>query len=268
MPLAIDLVDKYFWQPIVTDSGYNLINSITYALLAVLGLYLVYKLLEKLEINIDMKFFYALLPFIVLGSLLRAFVDSGVYKISFWNVSPGIYLLITFIFLFSFGISLLVEKYTKLKYWRICSGIGTVAIIFFVIQNYSKLEFANLKFALIIIALALFASFLLWLAAKKAKWMRGANFLPLPAHMLDASATFIAVDFLGMVEKHPVPEFFTNLTGTAAVMFILKLIVLLPAIYLISKEIKNQTLRNFLFIAITTLGLAEGLRNLITIVLV
>ena len=141
MPLAADFIDKYFWQPIVADSGYNLVNSITYALLAILGLFLVYKLLTKLKVKIDRKFFYALFPFIILGSLLRAFVDSGIYEVCFWKVSPGIYLLITFIFLGILGISL----FAKEKYWKVCSGIGTALIIALIILNTNKLTFSNIE---------------------------------------------------------------------------------------------------------------------------
>ncbi len=265
------IVDKYFWQPIVTDSGYNLVNSITYALVAILALFFVYKLLKKLKVRVDRRFFYALLPFIFFGSTLRAFVDSGVYQINFWTVSPGIYILVASVFLLSFVVSTLAERYTKLKYWRLCAGVGVFATILLLAQNYSKLEFTNLKFGLVIIGLTAGASVLLYLifSSLKLKWcLKECGFLPFASHMLDATTAFIAVDFLGMVEKHPVPNFFVGLAGTASVMYILKLLILLPAVYLLHREIESENLRNFLLIAIATLGLAEGLRNLITIILV
>ncbi|MBT4248692.1 DUF63 family protein, partial [Candidatus Woesearchaeota archaeon] len=48
----------------------------------------------------------------------------------------------------------------------------------------------------------------------------------------------------------------------------LKLIVVIPAIYVISTELKDKQLRNFLLIAIAVLGLGEGIRNLISLILI
>jgi uncharacterized membrane protein len=86
--------------------------------------------------------------------------------------------------------------------------------------------------------------------------------------MFDASATFIAVDFLGAIEKHPLPNMISGFVGTAAIMYALKLIVLIPLIYLLNKEFKDKNFVAYLAIAIAVLGLAEGLRDLLTIIIV
>jgi uncharacterized membrane protein len=76
------------------------------------------------------------------------------------------------------------------------------------------------------------------------------------------------VDFFGGVEKHPIPRYFIEHFGTGLVFYPLKLLVLLPAIYLIFTELKDRKqLRNFLLISIAVLGFAEGLRNFITLIL-
>ena len=136
--MLIDFFQKYFITPIYTDSGYNIFNTITYAIIAIVALIGIYKLLKKLNININYKLFYAVFPFIIFGSSLRTFVDSGTYKIGFWTVSPGIYILTAAIFLATLLVSVLVRKLTKAKiaYWKTCflTGISIVDFSFWVVE--------------------------------------------------------------------------------------------------------------------------------------
>ena len=45
------------------------------------------------------------------------------------------------------------------------------------------------------------------------------NLMIIYAHMLDASSTYIGVDWFSYYEKHVVPTFLIDLTGSAAIMF-------------------------------------------------
>ncbi len=268
--MLTDFFQKYFVTPIYTDSGYNIFNTIAYAIIAIVALVGIYKLLKKLDFKVDNKFFYAILPFILFGSSLRAFVDAGIYNISFWTVSPGIYILTAAIFLATLLLSLMVSRLTKAKiaYWKTCLLIGiTLAVVNFGLVA-SKLHITNLKYGFAIVGIAALVSLVLWFAFQKLKFIAGVkNFLPFPAHMLDASATFIAVDFLSAVEKHPLPTFMTSITGTAAIMFLLKLVVLIPLVYFFDKEFKDKEFVTFMLIAVAVLGFAEGIRNLLAIII-
>ncbi|MEM4248443.1 MAG: DUF63 family protein [Candidatus Nanoarchaeia archaeon] len=269
--LVIDFINKYYLEPLRFDEGYNLVNSITYALIAFALLYVIYKGLEKTGVKVNFKFFIGLLPFIILGSSIRAFVDHEFYKYNFWTVSPGIYLLITGIFLLSLAFALILQRFREVEFWKTLFGIGLLLVVINFAVVATRLQFENLGFGAAMVGLAALVTLVLYFVFKKlnCKWaMQKTAFLPFAAHMLDASATFIAVDFLGAIEKHPIPVFMTNLTGTAAVMYLLKFAVLIPAVWLISKEVENKNLRNYLLIAIATLGLAEGLRDLLTMILV
>ena len=64
------------------------------------------------------------------------------------------------------------------------------------------------------------------------------------AHMLDASSTYIGVDWFSYYEKHVVPTFLIDLTGSAAIMFPLKLLILLPVLSMIDRSIEDPSLRN------------------------
>ncbi|MEM2874336.1 MAG: DUF63 family protein [Candidatus Nanoarchaeia archaeon] len=266
----MNFLQKYFIEPIYLDTGFNVINTITYALIAFLALIGIYKVLQKLNFTINKNFFYAIFPFIVFGSSLRAFVDKGIYKIGFWTVTPGIYLLTAAIFLSIFFLSVELERLTKGKiaYWKPLIAIGTIILITHISLVVDKLQFTNSSYGLIILALAILISLILFVAFKFAKFTAGLNyFIPFPAHMLDAATTFVAVDFLGAVEKHPLPVFATSIAGTAAIMFILKLIVLIPLVYFLNKEFRDKNFVFYLTTAIAVLGFAEGIRNLISLIL-
>jgi uncharacterized membrane protein len=87
------------------------------------------------------------------------------------------------------------------------------------------------------------------------------------AHMLDASSTFIGVDCFDYYEKHVVPTFFIDLVGTAAIMYPLKLLVLLPVLYMVDRSMAEPSLRNLTWLALITLGLAPAVRNTLRLAL-
>jgi uncharacterized membrane protein len=87
-------------------------------------------------------------------------------------------------------------------------------------------------------------------------------------HFLDASATFVAIDYYGYIEKHVLPTFLIELFNTAAVMLILKAILVILVIYFIDilyeKDFKsNPTMVGLIKIAVLVLGLAPGTRDVL-----
>lgn len=93
------------------------------------------------------------------------------------------------------------------------------------------------------------------------------NLSVLLAHLLDASTTFIAVDYYGYGEQHVLPNALTQLADTAIVMYPLKIAVILPALYLTDTYVEDRTIRNMLKLAIFILGLAPGLRNFLSLIM-
>ena len=96
----------------------------------------------------------------------------------------------------------------------------------------------------------------------------GMNSLMIFSQFLDGAATFTGLDFYGYREKHVLPSFLIDLTGTAAVMFLLKFLVLLLAIYLLDVEYKREMaehpkLLGLIKIVVIILGLAPGTRDML-----
>ncbi|MDD1675849.1 MAG: DUF63 family protein, partial [Methanomicrobiales archaeon] len=85
-------------------------------------------------------------------------------------------------------------------------------------------------------------------------------------HMLDASATSYGIDLhaIPYTEVHVVGSALISLTGTAFSMFLLKLAVIIPAIYVLEQYRKegNRELWFIIVLCMIVLGLAPGIRDL------
>lgn len=104
------------------------------------------------------------------------------------------------------------------------------------------------------------------------------NIMIIGGHMLDASATFVGLDFYGYTEKHVVPENLMMFADSAGfpypgmVMFPLKLLFLLPALYYMDVKMREETKENphlmaLVKLIILVLGFAPGARDIIRIAL-
>jgi uncharacterized membrane protein len=78
--------------------------------------------------------------------------------------------------------------------------------------------------------------------------------------MLDASASAIAVAFLGYFEQHVVSGAIMDL-GSPFLFVPVKMAVVLAALYVIDKEAKDERWNWLLKIVVLTLGLATGTRD-------
>lgn len=301
-------INKYYLEPIKYDSGYNIFNTITYALLFFVIIYVIYAYVKKIKINIDFKFFLSLLPFAFFGAVFRAFVDHGFYTNNVWTITPGLYIITIGAWLCAFSIAHYVENaiaktahfnvrmsvldhpknssdkphtlvrdrmnffdFKKQNYWKHTFVTGAIISAINIIIVANKMQFENVKYGLLMITLAAISSLIIYFIFKyaKQKWaLTKLTFVPFVAHMLDASATFVAVDFLGGFEKHPLPRLLSELFHTAAIMYALKLVVLIPGVYFITKDVENKQVSNMFLIAIATLGFAQGVRDILTMILV
>lgn len=297
----MDIIQEYFLGPILSNGWFNPVNSITYGIILVIAVYLVFKLLVKMKVRIDRHFLYAVVPFIIWASSTRVLHDAafaGVLEGSvgeFYSLpifpTPGSYLLTFMLALIVLLFSLSFQKFLgeskatssakeamhteerwRLPYWKTMLAIGAALDA----VNFALLPITDLLPVLIILGItALWAcifllsgKFLSGLGRARA-WAKEAsgvfnteNSGLLTAHMLDASATYTAMTFFGYLEQHPLPRFLIQLSGPAA-MFPLKLAVMVPVLYLIDKYTEPGEFRTFLKIVILILGLAPGLRDMI-----
>jgi uncharacterized membrane protein len=273
----MDLLQDYFLNPILSNGWFNPVNSIAYGIILVAAVYLVFKMLKKMRISIDHYFLYAIVPFILWAAVTRVLHDAAYYGAltgaigEFFSLpifpTPGSYFITFTVALIALFISLLLQKYAKLPYWKVMLVIGLAldAINFALLPTIDPLPML-----MVLGITGLWTSLFVLLY----KFSQSTNFaflkqlftlensLLLSAHMLDASATYVAMTFFGYGEQHPLPRFLIELSNPAA-MFLLKIVVLIPVLCIIDRYSEKGDFRNFLKIVILILGLAPGLRDAI-----
>lgn len=74
-----NFVDKYYWQPLVQDAGFNLVNTASWAVLLLLLLLWAYRLTVELGEDVDFSLIVSLLPFLALGSVYRVLEDADLF---------------------------------------------------------------------------------------------------------------------------------------------------------------------------------------------
>jgi uncharacterized membrane protein len=138
-------------------------------------------------------------------------------------------------------------------------GIGTVLCIVNVILIPWVFPIAGA----IVLGLTFIWTALFWVPRKfSPNLLSRENLSILSAHFLDASATFTALTFFGYLEQHVLPRALIDPIGPM-VMFPLKIVVLLPVLYLIDRYAEDSQFKTLLKLVVLILGLAPGLRDVI-----
>lgn len=257
----MQFLQKYFIDPIYQGTGYNVVNTIVYGLLLGVGIIFCYKLLERLRVKIDDRLFTALLPFITLGAFLRALEDALLLPKSALFITPGIFFTI---FALAAG-ALIVSLRLRKEYRKTMFAAGLLLLIYPLfllsknIYTFKPLLYIAAIFAIsCMLVLALLRSFS-WL---NEKWIYAA----FAAHMLDASATVVGVEFFGYWEEHIFEGMLIEKLGTAFVLFPLKIAVLLAVVFVIQRALDKNAAK-FWYFALFILGFAPGLRDALKIML-
>jgi len=242
---------KYYLEPL--GKYYTLPATITYALIFLLAIYCIFNLLKKLKIKITEKFVIYLIPFVILGGVVRALRDAEIIYTSWLFVSPPIYF---YIFFITF-LSILVSKYVFKKE----EAIFVIGI---------SILFMHLLFVKIIVIKALFYIILLWSAIVCVLFIlgkifnlgvfTGLNIIAIASQLLDAVSAVISIEFFGYGEQHVVSNFIMQNFGTWSFIPV-KLFVSVLAIWLIDKYSETIEMKNYLKFIIIVLGLALGVRN-------
>lgn len=272
---------KYYIDPIRYGEAYTLVDTLTYALILIAAVYLVYRGLRRYKIAIDDELVLATLPFVVLGGLLRVVEDTGMITSDFR------FLLITPLIFFSiFAVAIIALFAGKIaenaglvrRYSRLYAGAGiaacllaTAALVWF---GLTETRIA-LDVLATILVLASVTSLALWaFLVHGLKWDYASHILYkilIFGHMLDASATSYGIDIhpVHYVEQHVVGSSLIEATGTAFSMFLLKFAVIIPAVYVLEmyRREGSSDLWHLILLAMIVVGMAPGIRDLARMVL-
>ncbi|MDP2797829.1 MAG: DUF63 family protein [Methanoregula sp.] len=277
-----DFIYKYYIDPIRMGQPYNVVDTLTYALILIAALYLIYYLFKRSNIAIDGPFVLATLPYVILGGVLRVVQDTHMITsdLQFLLVTPPIYVLLFFYAVVILFLSrYLSEQGFYDNYLKPYAGAGlfTSFCVVLLLLSWGMTHTRIDLFVLAIIPLmAVVATALVFAIMRYAlKWEYVCDPLYITllfGQLLDASATSYGIDLhpsIRYIEQHVVGSFLIDRTGTAFVMFPLKLVVLFPAIYIMEQYRKeaNPAFWHLVLLAMITVGLAPGIRDMTRMVL-
>jgi len=272
---------KYYIDPIRYGEAYTLVDTLTYALILIAAVYLLYRGLRRYGIAIDDELVLATLPYVVFGGLLRVVEDTGMITsdLRFLLITPLIFFVVALIA----GVALFGGKIAEnagivSRYSKVYAGVGIAgsflsgaALVWFGLTETT----IALGVLAAILTLAAVSSLALWaFMAYALKWGYVSNLLYkllIFGHMLDASATSYGIDLhpVHYVEQHVVGGALIDATGTAFSMFLLKFAVIVPAVYVLElyRREGDTGFWHLILLAMIIVGMAPGIRDLTRMVL-
>ena len=245
-----EFIEAYFIRPVYTGEGYNVFNTLVYAVLFIGGLYGMKWALKKWKVRINKELFYALLPYIVLGGLMRALQDA--WPVKHWLfITPGIYLLMAGLVASVLLASGRRLDRTKAVGWVLAAAAGGLVVAGAYLGTF------NIEWLFLIFGATAAVVALLWMVFKKTLGSR-ANRIVAFGQVLDSVASAVPIAFLGYTEQHVVSAL---VMAPSPFLFpLVKIVLVLFALHVIDKDKGDW---NWLLkIAVLALGLAPGLRDL------
>ncbi len=271
------VIETYYIHPITHDSGYNPVNTVTWALVLVVCLFLTLRLLKKLKIEIDHRFIAAVAPYIIVGASLRVMEDAELFAppLSYLLITPLIYFVVFFCCLTLLVLAVHAAQSNTLQNHDYTQIFGLIGALWALLNLTILLWVGDVVAPWVLIAVIGLTGAVvgaLYAIASKLNitfLTEKVNLAVLTAHLLDASSSYIGIDTLGYTGKHVVEGLIVTYTGTAAGMFPLKLGLLVPILYVLDTQFtdEEQELKNLVLLALIVMGLAPAVRNTLRMML-
>jgi uncharacterized membrane protein len=274
-------IDKYYISGIIYDTSYNIVDTLTYAIVLGISLFWVLKLLGKLKVEIDTRFLISITPYVIVGSSLRVLEDSKFFTppLKYLFVTPLIYFFMFAVTISMLAVAMDLERKGKIRAYHKLFGYAGATWAFFNIAMLIVYDgIVNPIPAAAILFLGITITGIIYFISRKINFRLltdKVNISILFTHLLDASSTFIGMDWLNYYEKHVVPTFFIDLAGKftshpSIVMYPLKLIVFIPVLYMLDNDFegeKEKKLIGLMKLTILVLGLSPAVRNTLRIMM-
>ena len=276
-----EFIYKYYIDPIRYGQPYTLVDTLTYALILLVCIWLIYRWLELNKIVIDRNFVLALIPWIMWGGCLRVVEDTGVVTSDIHVIftTPLIFFLIFTVAMPALVIANALENRIIVGSWKKVFGCTGLLLTFTTLTFLLWFGITQTRLDLVvagsILAMAAGTTVLLYALIRyglRWEYMEERLYqILIFGHMLDASATSYGIDLhsVGYNEQHVVGSALISLTGTAFVMFPLKLLVLIPGIYILELYRREGAsgIWYLIVLAMIMVGLAPGIRDMLRMVL-
>ncbi|MFT4867492.1 MAG: putative membrane protein [Candidatus Nanohaloarchaea archaeon] len=253
-----------FWLPIVDETVfYNPFNTAVYsAVFALAAAYIGYPTIKKLNIDLNREFFIGVAPFVFLGGSIRSLKDINALETILLE-TPFIYFLMFGLVVGSIVLSRKISSRTEKSYHRILSGIG-IFLLLGSLSFYSINNFTGFTAIVAVLGVTAVAGYSL-LKLFKPELLEPEFYIPIFSHYFDAAITGVALMFPGTAEKHVLARLFIDIFGSLGGMFLMKTIIIVPAVYYIIQNVDGDEKMYYLFL-ISVLGFAIGTRNILSFI--
>ena len=287
--MVSDFIYKYYIDPITQGQSYNIVDTLTYAIILVAAVYLLYRWLSTSTwlsdsgIKIDQTFVLATIPYIILGGVLRVIEDTGMItgNWKFLLITPLIYFTLFFFVLAMIGHlplarDLRASRNSLPRSMQVPEFLPSSSPALSLLPGAPRTMGSTSSSSASSRSWRSCATTIVWAFMRYVlKWTYVADPLYITllfGQLLDASATSYGIDLhpsVQYVEQHVVGSALIDATGTAFVMFPLKLIVLFPAIYVMEMYRKeaNPAFWHLVLLAMIVVGFAPGIRDMVRMVL-
>lgn len=278
--------DFFTWVSGLESSGYTIPMTVLYALLVILGLYILYRWLKKTGIPVNTAFVLSSSLYVILGGLLHVLDDMAVgghalieYPWRLLFTTPQVYILVMI-----FGLVVLFVTYKMeqkkliLTYVKPFAGIAAAAcLIVLGILVWFGLSYTTVDLLCVgaVVGIAAAATAALWAILRfvcRWKYVSDPLYLALIAsQFLDASATGYALELhpLGYYEQHVLGGWLIGVTGTGYSMFILKTVILIIGIWVLEKFRREEgfgIIWHLIILVMIVVGLGPGVRDLVRMI--
>ncbi len=273
-----NIITDYFIDPIWDKTGYNVVNTLVYAIIAIGAVYIINRILKG-KIAIDENFVKSILAFVLLGSTLRSLtdaidnnvfqavspihqlvLDSGIYAYGYLTVSPGIYLVTAALLFISMAIL------HRIKRMELLAWVGIALWLPHFLLLLPFMEY--LVYSLPIFILAAIPAYIAYRYCKDKIYSA-----VVAGQALDGAATFFVIDFFSDIsgiqyfEQHVFSAAIGNIGGTFFVFYLVKCAIAFAAIHVLRGEKMDQEDKYFIAIVLMIMGFAPGIRDILRMVL-
>jgi uncharacterized membrane protein len=273
-----EFIKTYFVDPITYGTGYNVYNTLAYGALLILGGYGVVRLLRRLGVRMDRKLFNSVIPFVVLGGLLRGLEEfarltgEGLLPHSPLFLTPGIYFLIALLSIAALltGVRLRKEGYPGVMLpigWAMVLGALLLALSDVSIVVSDRVSGVSLRpmlfLGIVLIGAAL--TFLGRMALGRLGMLSRENTLILGGFAFEAAAVATAVYSLSYRAEQPITQ--ALLSVSPPLYPVLKLGLVLGIIHFIEGVPEDEEAHWLSKLILLVLGVPMGVHNSLQILL-
>ncbi|NYZ79074.1 DUF63 family protein [Candidatus Micrarchaeota archaeon] len=282
------VIDAYFIRPVYDRTGYNIINTLVYAAIALFFAFIFFKILKREKVKIDEKFVLRVIPFILLGSAVRVVTDATgvppdipnqflqnssalfglygyvgglhIYDYSFLTATPGIYIFIGALTFLS------IIFFNRVRRMNLLPVLAVVLLLPQLILLLPLMKYW--LYFMLIVLLSLVGLLAGKLFLEKMKVGTGmVQLLVVLSHSLDGAASYVAINlFMGgtaYFEQHVVSSALGAIFGTMFAFYVVKVLFSSIAVWIVETSDDKRDEKNYILLLLIIFGLAPGVRDIL-----